>query len=95
MHKPRRVNPAKRAITLTEAELNRVVKAAANKATEEAIKLTQAIFFTVLYDKENADKEIMTRVWSEIEELSDSIAKKYVSAYDLVKTLDDEYGIKL
>lgn len=95
MRRPRKINPAKRAITLTEAELNRAIKATANKATEEAIKLTQAIFFTVLCDKENADKEVMKRVWREIEDLSDSVAKNYVSAHDLVKTLWEDYGIKL
>lgn len=94
MPKPR-INPNRRTYTLTEADLKKIVKAATDKATETAIKLSSAIFFTVLCDKEQADKEIMQRVWLEVENLSDSIAKKYVTVHDLIKTLSDEYDIIL
>lgn len=90
-----KANPTKEKITLTKAEINKLLRESAEKAAIDAIRLTQAIFFTVLCDKENADVEIMQRVWQEVEELSDSIVKKYVNAHDLVKTLADEYEIYL
>ena len=90
-----KVNPQKEKITMTKAELNKIICERVEAATIKAIKLTQTIFFTVLCDKENADMEIMQRVWQEVEELSDSIVKKYVNAHDLVKTLAEEYDIDL
>ena len=90
-----KTNPAKEKITLTKAELNKIICERVEAATIKAIKLTQAIFFTVLCDKEGADMEKMQEIWKEVEELSDSIVKKYVNAHDLVKTLADEYEIYL
>lgn len=90
-----KTNPAKEKITMTKAEINKLLRESAEKAAIDAIRLTQAIFFTVLCDKENANMEIMQRIWQEVEELSDSIVKKYVNAHDLVKTLADEYEIYL
>lgn len=75
-----KVNPTKEKITLTKAEFNKILRESGGKAAVEDIRLTQAIFFTVLCDKENADAEIMQRVWQAVEELSDSIIEKYVKA---------------
>lgn len=84
-----KVNPRRKAIT--EADLKRAVA----KAQDEAITIAIAIMLTVLCDKEGADAEIMQRVWNEINELSDSVAKKYVNIHDLVNTLEVEYGIHI
>jgi len=69
------------------------LKRAVAKAQDDALTTSIAIMLTVLCDKEGADAEIMTRVWSEINDLSDSVAKGYVKIYDLVKVLEDEYQI--
>ena len=61
----------------------------------ETVRFCMTIFFTVLLDKEQADKEILQRVWSEINDLSDSIKRGYVSVADLKTVLKDEYDIYL
>lgn len=84
MNKP---NPRKR--PATHADVERAKKAAFNEAVDYAM----AIFFTVLCDKESADKEIMQRVWGEVNDLADSVAKGYVTVSDLRRTLNVEYDI--
>lgn len=83
----KKVNPRRR--PATEADVERAKK----DALEEAVVYVMAIFFTVLCDKEQADKEIMQRVWNEVNELSDSVTKGYVSISDLRRTLNEEYDI--
>jgi hypothetical protein len=51
------------------------------------------VFFTVLLDKEQADKEILHRVWDEVNDLSDSINQGYVTEADLRRVLREEYDI--
>ncbi len=82
-----KVNPRRR--PATEADVERAKKV----AFTEAVNYAMAIFFTVLCDKEQADKEIMQRVWKEVNELSDSVTKGYVSIPDLRRTLNEEYDI--
>ena len=53
-----------------------------------------AIFLTVLVDKFNG-AEYAKDVWKECENLSDSINRGYVNFRDLIKTLEDEYGIEV
>lgn len=83
----RKVNPRRR--PATQADVNR----AKNAATEYAVKTAQAIFLTVLLDKENASKEDIKRVWSEINDLSDSVTLGYANIPDLQKVLEEEYEI--
>ena len=71
------------------------VKKASKKAQSEAISYAFAIFFTVLLDKENADMEQLQRIWREVNDLSDSIARGYVNVSDLLYTLKTEHGIEL
>ena len=87
MMSKKKINPRRK--PATQADIIR----AKQYAQDEAISLAMAIFFTVLVDKEHADKDIIARVWGEVEELSDSIAKGYVNANDLRKVLDEEYDI--
>ena len=83
----KKINPRRR--PATEADVERAKKA----AFTEAVNYAMAIFFTVLCDKEHADREIMQRVWSEVNDLSDSVIKGYVSVSDLRRTLNEEYNI--
>lgn len=62
-------------------------------ATEFAITATASIFLTVLFDKEGYVQEDIRRIWGEVNELSDSVAKGYVDIRDLRRTLEDEYDI--
>jgi hypothetical protein len=64
-------------------------------AQDRAINITWAIFFSVMRDKEGWGRTRLARLWSEIEDLSDSITKGYVSVNDLMNTLRDEIGINL
>lgn len=85
----KKVNPRRK--PATQADVER----AKTDAQAEAINIAMAIFFTVLCDKEHADKEIMRRVWDEVNDLSDSISKGYVSVSDLRDVLKREYDIEI
>lgn len=82
-------NPRKRPANMADVER------AAKKVRDEAITYTAVIFLSVLCDKENADKEIIRRVWHEVNELSESISQGYVSVSDLRDTLLNEYEINI
>ena len=84
-----KVNP--RHCPATRADVNR----AAQRATNDALAASAAIFLTVLCDKENADAEVIQRVWQEMQELSQSIIDGYVSVSDLKDTLRKEYGVDI
>ena len=84
-----KVNPRRRPATM--ADVNRAVE----QATNDALTASAAIFLTVLCDKENADAEIVQRVWQEMQELSQSIIDGYVSVADLKDTLRKEYGVDI
>ena len=84
-----KVNPRRRPTTM--ADVNR----AAQRATNDALTASAAIFLTVLCDKKNADAEIIQRVWQEMQELSQSIIDGYVSVADLKDTLRKEYGVDI
>ena len=84
-----KVNP--RHCPATQADVNR----AAQRATNDALAASAAIFLTVLCDKESADAEVIQRVWQEMQELSQSIIDGYVSVSDLKDTLRKEYGVDI
>jgi hypothetical protein len=69
------------------------VKRAKDQAVTEGLRLATVLFFTVLLDKEQATAEILQRVWREVEDLADSVAKGYVSVSDLAHVLREEYGV--
>lgn len=82
-------NPRKRPANMADVER------AAKKVRDEAIRYTSVIFLSVLLDKEQADAEIIRRVWHEVNELSDSIAQGYVNLNDLADVLDKEYDVNI
>ena len=84
-----KVNPRRRPATTAD------VKKAAQRATNDALTASAAIFLTILCDKEGADAEIVQRVWQEMQELSQSIIDGYVSVTDLKDTLRKEYGVDI
>lgn len=82
----KKVNPRRR--PATQADVQR----AKQKGQEEAIKLAWSILFTVLRDKEGYDLDGLQRVWKEVDDLSDSIAKGYCTVTDLRDVLKQEIG---
>lgn len=54
-----------------------------------------AIMFTALLDGGYLQPDDMPGAWDKVNYLSDSIAKGYVNAADMRKTLLEEYGIRL
>ena len=84
-----KVNPRRRPATMVD--VNRAVQ----RATNDALTASAAIFLTVLCDKESADAETIQRVWNEMQELSQSIIDGYVSVSDLRDTLRKEYNINV
>ena len=89
MAMPKRINPRRR--PATQADVQR----AKDTATADACRVTLAIFFTALLDKEGMDAEQLQRIWREVEALSESVRDGYVSATDLIRVLRDEYEIDI
>ena len=89
MSDKKKPNPRKR--PATQADVQRAKRDAKN----EAVQFAWAILFTVLRDKEGYSIEDLRRVWAEVENLSDSIIKGYVSVADLRTALPEEAGINL
>lgn len=85
----KKVNPRRR--PATQADVQR----AKQKGQEEAIKLAWSILFTVLRDKEGYDLDGLQRVWKEVDDLSDSIAKGYCTVTDLRDVLKQEIGANI
>ena len=85
----KKVNPRRR--LATQADVQR----AKQKGQEEAVKLAWSILFTVLRDKEGYDLEGLQRVWKEVDDLSDSIAKGYCTVTDLRDVLKQEIGANI
>lgn len=71
------------------------VEKAKREATGVAISYAWAILFSCLHDKEGWGRVRLMRLWEEVNDLSDSIAKGYVSVTDLKHTLKDEMGVEL
>lgn len=73
------------------ADVNRAKREAVGRATT----FMMAITMTVLYDKEGFAPEDLRRVIAEMNDLSDSVSKSYVSVNDLLKTLSEEAGVNV
>lgn len=63
----RKINPCRRPATMAD------VQRAKETATADACRVTLAIFFTALLDKEGMDAEQLHRIWREVEALSESV----------------------
>lgn len=84
-----KTNPRRRPATQADVERAR------DEAVRETVRFCMVVFFTVLLDKFSASKEDLQRVWDEVNDLSDSVKKKYVSLKDLKTVLVEEYDIHL
>ena len=84
-----KTNPRRRPATQADVERER------DEAVRETVRFCMVVFFTVLLDKFAASKEDLQRVWDEVNDLSDSVKKKYVSLKDLKPVLVEEYDIHL
>jgi len=89
MAKKKRVNPHRRPVSV--ATVNRAKK----EVQDEAVTLAIALFLTVMLDKFGFDEEQLHKVWDEVNNLSDSVAKGYVNVQDLITVLREEYGVQI
>ena len=85
----KRVNPHKRPASYAD-----IVKAK-KQTQDQAVNLAIALFLTVMFDKFGFDAEQLQRVWAEVNNLSDSVAKGYVNMKDLITVLDEEYNVQI
>ena len=77
---------------------NRVPRTTEEKITYErgrAIKLAYVILLSVLCDKIGLTSDDLARTYKGCLDLSESIAKGYVNAEDLKKTLREERGLDI
>lgn len=89
MSKSKRVNPHRK--PATKADVEKAKREAENNAVDYAF----AIMFSALRDKEGWGKVRLARLWREVNYLSDSVAKGYISINDLMTALEEEAGITL
>ena len=87
----KRVNPRRRPVTKTEADVKKLTKAAAEKGLNVAL----CIMLSALLDKGFLEPEQMRGAWDAINGMSESIVKGYINANDLRHMLEEEYGIYL
>lgn len=87
--KKKKVNPRRRPVS--QADVTKARKDTVN----DALKLSIAIFFTVMVDKHGYTAEELKPIWHEVNDLSDGVSKGYVNLDDLQQTLKDEYDIEL
>ena len=85
----RKTNPRRRPATMADVER------AKQEAQAEAISHAMTIFFTVLCDKHAATDAELRQFWDEVNYLSESVVKGYVSLADLRHTLRTERGIEI
>lgn len=85
----KKTNPRRQPVTMAE------VKRAKTDAEDRALRAAWSIFFTVLRDKEGLTLDDLRRVWGEVEDLSESIAKGYCTVSDLREILKLEEGVCL
>lgn len=83
----KKTNPRK--IPATAAD----VKRAAKEGVDGTVSGVQAIFFTVLRDKEGYDKERLHEFWENVKKLSEEIIEGRVTISDLRQVLREEAGI--
>lgn len=82
----KRVNPNRQPVTMADVER------AYKDGYEEGYYNCTIQFLTVLYDKEQANAEVMLRVHNELESLKEGIDKKYVTIPQLAKMLSTDYS---
>ena len=87
--KKKKVNPTRQPVTMAD------IKRAKAEVMREAMMTAWAIIFTVLRDKEGHRIDDLVRIWREVEDLSDSIAKGYCTVSDLRVILKEEEGANL
>lgn len=84
----KKINPRRK--PTNQADIQKAKKA----ATTNAIRASWIIMFTCLGDKHGWGKIRLKRLWNDVEELSDSIIKGYVSLNDLECTLKEEKDVE-
>ena len=76
-------------IPIKESKLRQLEK----KWTDNATSLTLIAFLTVLHDKEGYGRRRLSRVFRDVNKLSEEVNEGRVSLLDLKKVLEEEQGI--
>lgn len=82
----KKTNPRNR--PATHADVDRAWK----RGVDDGVRISSAIFLTVMVDKWNQAENIK-EIWQDILKLSEEVKEKRVSVQDMEKVLEDEYGI--
>lgn len=85
----KKINPARR--PATQADVEKAHKEGVTAGTNFGL----VIFLTAMRDKEGCGPARLMRLWHEIEELCDSVAKGYVKIDDMSAALLEEAGIQI
>lgn len=85
----KKINPRRKPVN--QADIGKAKMA----ATTNAIRASWVIMFTCLGDKHGWGKIRLKRLWDDVERLSDSVIKGYVSIEELARTLKEEKGVEV
>lgn len=85
--KGKRINPRRK--PATEADVDR----ARTAAVDQAVKLSQAIYLTVLKDRFSFTNDQIAEAWQAMDKLSQEVCEKRVKLWDLVTVLREESNI--
>ena len=66
-----------------------------HQAKRRATHATAAIFLSALHDEEGFGKTRLLRIWEKVEKLSEEISDGRITVQDLIRTLEEECGIRL
>lgn len=83
--KQKKTNPRRKPLSWSDA----------NKIRDESIHLSMAIFLMVLKDDFGFTIEQIQHAWNRLDKLSREAAEGRINLWDLVETLNEEYGIEL
>ena len=64
-------------------------------ARNDGIDLALAMVFTAILDKGFMPVTRVQELWDAVNDVADSVAKGYVNAADMLRTLKDEYKIEI
>ena len=85
--KQKRINPRRH--PMTEADVEKAKKG----AVDTALKLSQAIYLTVLKDRFGFDNDQIADAWQAMDKLSQEVVEGRINLWDLVTVLKEESNI--
>ena len=82
----KRVNPRRIPMTADQAR---------QQGQKQGLDVAMSIIFFALVNSDIIDKDKLSKLWEDVNYVSDSIVKGYINAADLKRTLREEWDIHI